>query len=65
MKDFQVFLSLARSLLTFLTLRSFLIASSQVFLGCPLGKLQLALQVLNFNVRITNENICCGGLIYD
>ena len=39
MNDFQAFLSLARSLLTFSSCRSFLIASLLVFRDCPLDKL--------------------------
>ena len=37
MKDFQTFLSLARSLLNFLSFRSFLVTSFHAFLGRPLG----------------------------
>ena len=47
MKDFQVFLSLAMSLLTFLSFRSLLITSFYVFLGRPLGKLLLTSKVLH------------------
>ena len=38
MKHFQAFLSLAMSLLTFLSFRLLLITSFHVFYGCPLGK---------------------------
>ena len=44
---FQAFRSLARSLLTFLSLRSFLFTSFHVFLGRPLMKLPLTLKVLH------------------
>ena len=44
---FQAFRSLPRSLLTFLSLRSFLFTSFHVFLGRPLMKLPLTLKVLH------------------
>ena len=47
MKDFQVFLSLAMSVLTFLSFRSLLITSFYVFLGRPLGKLLPTSKVLH------------------
>ena len=47
MKDVQAFLSLDRSLMTFISFRSLLIASFHVLLGCPLVKLPLTLKVLN------------------
>ena len=48
MKDFHTFLSLAMSLLTFLSFRSLLITSFQIFLGHPLWKLPLKiLHLLN------------------
>ena len=40
-EDFQAFLPLAMSLLTFLFFRSLLITSFHVFLGCPMEKLPL------------------------
>ena len=47
MKDFQAFLSLGRSFLTFLSFRSLLNTSFHVFVGCPLRKLPLTLKVLH------------------
>ena len=46
MKDLLAFLSLAMSLLTFLSFISLLIAPFHVFFGLPLGKLLLTLKVL-------------------
>ena len=47
MKGFQIFLSLAMSLLTFLSFSSLLITSFHVFFGLPLEKLPLTLKVLH------------------
>ena len=47
MKDFQAFLSLAMTLLTFLSFRSLLITLFHVFLGHSLGKLPITLKFLH------------------
>ena len=47
MKGFQVFLSLARSLLTFFSCRPFLIISIHASLDCRLRKLPLTLKILH------------------
>ena len=53
--DIQAFLSLARSMLTFLPFRSLLITSFHVFLGRPLGKLPLIFRVLHK----PDHTFCC------
>ena len=52
MKDFQAFLSFARSLLTFLSFRSLLITLLDVFLGRSLGTLTLTLKAFHALNRV-------------
>lgn len=64
-KEFRAFLSLATSLQTSLSFRPLLITSFHVFLGYPLGKLPLTLEVLQLTDQAFSSvlsrwpNHCC------
>ena len=57
MKNFNTFLSLAGSLLTFVPFKSLLIISFHIFLYFPLAKLPITLKVLHFISNKTFSSI--------